>query len=116
MLVGNWLTPGAGFNADPVKLDATAVGQYAGKAHEQSVIEFLLNIIPNTIVDAFAKGDILPIVLVSVVIGYALARLGDEGRPIRELIYAGSNLMFAEFNVVIRFAAIGAYGAMALAI
>jgi aerobic C4-dicarboxylate transport protein len=69
MLVGNWLTPGAGFNADPTKLDATAVGQYAGKAHEQGVVDFLLNIIPNTIVDAFAKGDILPIVLVSVLIG-----------------------------------------------
>src|SRR5215813_11682715 len=102
MLVGNWLTPGAGFNADPAKLDATAVGQYAGKAHEQSVIEFLLNIIPNTIVDAFAKGDILPIVLVSIVIGYALARLGEKGRPIRELIDAGNNMLFAAINALMR--------------
>ena len=116
MLVGNWLTPGAGFNADPAKLDATAVGQYAGKAHEQSVIEFLLNIIPNTIVDAFAKGDILPIVLVSTVIGYALARLGEKGRPIRELIDAGNNLLFAAINVVMRFAPLGAFGAMAFTI
>src|SRR6516225_7518080 len=113
MLVGNWLAPGAGFNADPTKLDATAVGQYAGKAHEQSVIEFLLNIIPNTIVDAFAKGDILPIVLVSIVIGYALARLGEKGRPIRELIDSGSKLLFAAINVVMRFAPLGAFGAMA---
>jgi len=116
MLVGNWLTPGAGFNADPAKLDATAVGQYAGKAHEQSVIEFLLNIIPNTIVDAFAKGDILPIVLVSIVIGYALARLGEKGRPIRELIDAGNNMLFAAINVVMRFAPLGAFGAMAFTI
>src|SRR5262249_17102298 len=116
MLVGNWLTPGAGFNADPAKLDATAVGQYAGKAHEQSVIEYLLNIIPNTIVDAFAKGDILPIVLVSIAIGYALARLGEKGRPIRGLIDAGNNLLFAAINVVMRFAPLGAFGAMAFTI
>jgi len=116
MLVGNWLTPGAGFNADPAKLDATAVGQYAGKAHEQSVTEFLLNIIPNTIVDAFAKGDILPIVLVSIIIGYALARLGEKGRPIRDLIDAGNNMLFAAINVVMRFAPLGAFGAMAFTI
>src|SRR5262249_7071453 len=107
MLVGNWLAPGAGFNADPTKLDAKAVGQYAGKAHEQSVVDFLLNIIPNSIVDAFAKGDILPIVLVSIVIGYALARLGEKGRPIREVIDAGSKLLFAAINLLMRLAPIG---------
>src|SRR5262249_56110902 len=72
--------------------------------------------IPNTIVDAFAKGDILPIVLVSVVIGYALARLGEKGRPVRELIDAGNNRLFAAINVVMRFAPIGAFGAMAFTI
>ena len=60
MLVGNWLAPGAGFNADPAKLDAKAVGQFAGKAQEQNVTDFLLNIIPNTIVDAFAGATSSP--------------------------------------------------------
>jgi aerobic C4-dicarboxylate transport protein len=116
MLVGNWLAPGSGFNADPTKLDAKLVGQYAGKAQQQSVTDFLLNIIPNTIVDAFAKGDILPIVLVSIVIGYALARLGEKGRPIQEVIDVGSRLLFAAINVLMRLAPIGAFGAMAFTI
>jgi aerobic C4-dicarboxylate transport protein len=116
MLVGNWLAPGSGFNADPTKLDAKLVGQYAGKAQQQSVTDFLLNIISNTIVDAFAKGDILPIVLVSIVIGYALARLGEKGRPIQEVIDVGSRLLFAAINVLMRLAPIGAFGAMAFTI
>jgi aerobic C4-dicarboxylate transport protein len=116
MLIGNWLAPGAGFNADPAKLDAKAVGQFAGKAQEQNVTDFLLNIIPNTIVDAFARGDILPIVLVSIVIGYALARLGEKGRPIQEVIDAGSKLLFAAINVLMRLAPIGAFGAMAFTV
>ena len=57
---------------------------------EQTVIEFVLNIIPNTIVDAFASGDILPMVLISVLFGYVLSRLGEHGRPIKDFIDAGS--------------------------
>jgi aerobic C4-dicarboxylate transport protein len=116
MVVGNGLAPGVGFNVDPAKLDAQAVRQYAGKAQEQSVTDFLLNIIPNTIVDAFAKGDILPIVLVSIVIGYALARLGEKGRLIQEVIDTGSKLLFAAIQVLMRLAPIGAFGAMAFTI
>src|SRR4029453_2388876 len=69
-----------------------------------------------TIVDAFAKGDILPIVLVSILIGYALARLGEKGRPIREVIDAGNKLLFAAINVLMRLAPIGAFGAIAFTI
>ena len=116
MVVGNLLHPGGGFNADPSKLDAKAVAQYAGKAHDQSVVDFLLNIIPNTIVDAFAHGDILPIVLVSVVIGYALARLGEKGRPVQEVIDAGSRVLFEAINLLMRLAPIGAFGAMAFTV
>jgi len=116
MLVGNWLVPGAGFNADPTMLDAKAIGQYAGKAQEQGVSDYHLNIIPNTIVDAFAKGDILPIVLISIVIGYALACLREKGRPIQEFLDAGSKLLFAAINVLMRLAPIGAFGAMAFTI
>src|SRR3981081_2984133 len=81
MIVGNFIAPGAGFNADPATLDAKAVMQYAGKAKEQSIVEFVLNIIPNTIIDAFARGDILPVVLISLLFGYVLSRLVHRAKP-----------------------------------
>ena len=109
-------TPGAGFNVDPATLDAKAVALYAGKAKEQTIAEFLLNIIPNTITDAFARGDILPVVLISILFGYVLSRLGDRTRPIRDVIDAGSALIFGTINVIMRFAPIGAFGAMAFTV
>src|SRR5262249_24895373 len=69
MIVGNFVQPGAGFIADPAKLDAAAVAQYAGKAKDQTIVEFLMNIIPGTFVEAFAKGDMLPVILVSLITG-----------------------------------------------
>lgn len=108
--------PGAGFNVDPATLDAKAVAQYAGKAKEQTVAEFLLNIIPNTVTDAFARGDILPVVLISVLFGCVLSRLGDRARPVRDVIDAGSMLIFGAIDVIMRFAPIGAFGAMAFTV
>jgi aerobic C4-dicarboxylate transport protein len=108
--------PGSGFNVDPATLDARAVAQYAGQAREQSIVEFLLNIIPNTIVDAFARGEILPVVLISILFGFVLSHLGARGRPVRDLIDAGSTLLFGAINFVMRFAPIGAFGAMAFTV
>ncbi|MBV7521236.1 dicarboxylate/amino acid:cation symporter [Ensifer sp. ENS12] len=116
MVIGNVLTPGAGFNADPATFDADAVNVYAGKAAEQSVTEFLMNIVPKTVVDAFAQGDILPVVLISVLFGYVLSHLGDRARPIRDVIEAGSHLVFGAINAIMRLAPIGAFGAMAFTI
>ncbi|AHK47380.1 DctA2, C4-dicarboxylate transport protein (plasmid) [Ensifer adhaerens OV14] len=116
MLIGNVLKPGAGFNADPATLDADAVSVYAGKAAEQSVVEFLMNIVPKTVVDAFAQGDILPVVLISVLFGYVLSHLGDRAKPIRDVIEAGSHLVFGAINAIMRLAPIGAFGAMAFTI
>jgi aerobic C4-dicarboxylate transport protein len=116
MIVGNVLKPGSGFNADPATLDAGAVKAYAGKAAEQSVTEFLTHIVPSTVVDAFAQGDILPVILISVLFGYVLSHLGERARPIRELIDAGSHLVFGTINVIMRLAPIGAFGAMAFTI
>lgn len=116
MTVGNFIAPGAGFNADPATLDAKAVAQYAGRAKEQSIVEFVLNIIPNTIVDAFARGDILPVVLVSLLFGYVLSKLGDRAKPVRDVIDAGSVLVFGAINVIMRLAPIGAFGAMAFTV
>jgi aerobic C4-dicarboxylate transport protein len=109
-------TPGAGFNVDPATLDAKAVAQYAGKAKEQTIVEFMLNIIPNTVIDAFARGDILPVVLISILFGCVLSRLGERAKPIRDTIDAGSMLIFGAINVIMRFAPIGAFGAMAFTV
>jgi aerobic C4-dicarboxylate transport protein len=116
MIVGNYVRPGDGFNADVSKLDVNAVAAYAGKAKEQTIVEFLLNIIPNTIVDAFAKGDILPVILVALVFGYALSRLGERCRPVRDVIHAGEHLVFEVIRLLMKFAPIGAFGAMAFTI
>ena len=108
--------PGAGFNVDPATLDAKAVARYAGMAQEQTVADFLLNIIPNTVVDAFARGDILPVVLISILFGFVLSHLGDQARPVSDLINAGSMLVFGAINFVMRLAPIGAFGAMAFTV
>ena len=115
-LAAHLATPGAGFNVDPATLDANAVAQYAGKAKEQTIVEFLLNIIPNTVTDAFARGDILPVVLISILFGCVLSRLGERGKPVRDMIDAGSTLVFGAINVIMRFAPIGAFGAMAFTV
>jgi aerobic C4-dicarboxylate transport protein len=116
IIVGNVLKPGSGFDANPASLDASAVNVYAGKAAHQSIIEFLTNIVPNTVVDAFAQGDILPVVLISVLFGYVLSHLGERARPVRDVIDAGSHLVFGTINVLMRLAPIGAFGAMAFTI
>ena len=116
MAVGNILQPGAGFNADPAHLDTKAIAQYAGAAQQQNTADFLLNIIPNTFVDAFAKGDILPVVFVSILFGYALTVLGERAKPVREAIDSLTGVVFAVVNLLMRLAPIGAFGAMAFTV
>jgi aerobic C4-dicarboxylate transport protein len=116
MAVGNILQPGAGFNADPAKLDVKAIAQYAGAAKEQNAVDFLLNIIPSTFVDAFAKGDILPVVFVSVLFGYALTVMGDRARGLREAIDGATAAVFTVVNLLMRLAPFGAFGAMAFTV
>jgi len=115
-IAANVAMPGAGFNVDPATLDAKAVAQYVGRAKEQTIAEFLLNIIPNTVTDAFARGDILPVVLISILFGFVLSRLGDRAKPVRDMIDAGSMLIFGAINVIMRFAPLGAFGAMAFTV
>ena len=116
LLVGHLVQPGAGFNADPAKLDAKAVAAYAGKAHDQSIADFVMNIIPNTVVDAFSRGDILPIVLVSVLTGYVMSRLGARAAPVRVVFDAASEIIFGIMNLLMKLAPIGAFGAMAFTV
>ena len=116
LLVGNLVHPGSAFNINPATLDAGAVAQYAGQAKAQSVTEFLVHIIPNTIVDAFAKGDILQVLLVSLLFGFALSMAGPRCKPLVDMLAALTQAVFGVVSILMRFAPIGAFGAMAFTI
>jgi len=116
LFVANILQPGAGFNADPATLDTKAIAQYTEKAKHQSTVEFVMNIIPNTVIDAFAKGDILQVLLVAILFGFALSLLGERGRPVTKLIDEVSHAFFGMVNIIMKIAPIGAFGAMAFTI
>jgi aerobic C4-dicarboxylate transport protein len=116
LVVGNVTKPGAGFNVNPATLDAKAVADYAGQAKGQSVSEFLMHIIPNTVIDAFAKGDILQVVLVALLFGFALSFVGERARPLVVLIDLLTRAVFGMVNIIMRLAPIGAFGAMAFTV
>jgi aerobic C4-dicarboxylate transport protein len=114
--VGNVVHTGSGFNVNPATLDAKAVADYAGAAKSQSVTDFVLHIIPTTVVDAFAKGDILQVVLIALLFGFALAFAGERGKPLVLLIESLTRAVFGIVNIVMRLAPIGAFGAMAFTV
>jgi aerobic C4-dicarboxylate transport protein len=116
MVVGNLVRPGSGFNVNPATLDARAVADYAGQAKAQSTTEFLMHIIPTTVVDAFAKGDILEVLFVALLFGFALSAVGPRCKPLVDLFDALTHAVFAVVNILMRFAPIGAFGAMAFTI
>ena len=117
LVVVNLLKPGAGFDADPATLDAAAVAGYAGQAKEQSTVQFLLGIIPKTFIDAFAGGgNLLQVLLLALLFGFALMALGERGRPVTALLDAISQVFFRMIAMVMRLAPLGAGGAMAFTI
>lgn len=116
LVVANVVQPGAGFNIDPATLDASTISTYAAKAHDQSVTGFLMNIIPSTIVGAFADGDILQVLFFSVLFGVALALVGDKGTPVLNFLQALTTPIFKLVSVLMKAAPIGAFGAMAFTI
>src|ERR1700730_12272810 len=116
LIVGNLVQPGSAFNINPAALDAGAVAQYAGQAKAQSVTDFLFHIIPNTIVDAFAKGDILQVLLFSLLFGFALSVAGPRGKPLVDMLAGLTQAVFGVVSILMRFAPIGAFGAMAFTI
>jgi aerobic C4-dicarboxylate transport protein len=116
LIVGNLVRPGSGFNVNPATLDAKAVADYAGQAKAQSATDFLLHIIPNTVVDAFAKGDILEVLLVAILFGFALSATGPRCKPLVDLFDALTHAVFGVVNILMRFAPIGAFGAMAFTV
>ena len=116
LVVVNVLRPGAGFNADPSTLDANAVAGYAKSAAAQSTIQFFLEMIPTTFVSAFASGNLLQVLLVAILFGYAMTHMGDRGRLVHDFIDACSHVFFAMMNALMKLAPIGAGAAMAFTI
>ncbi len=116
LVVINVIKPGVGMNIDPTTLDAGAVTSFATAAENQSTVGFFLNVIPTTVVDAFAKGEILQVLLFSLLFGFALHSVGETGRPVFKFIDALSHVLFRIIGFIMMVAPIGAFGAMALTI
>src|SRR5438874_2566122 len=116
LVIINTFQPGAGMNIDPASLDTKSVAQYAAPGKMQSTTEFLLNAIPNTVVDAFAKGEILQVLLFSVLFGFALHAFGTKGKPVFELVDKLSHVLFGIVGIIMKVAPLGAFGAMAFTI
>jgi aerobic C4-dicarboxylate transport protein len=119
LIVVNTLQPGAGFNVDPKSLDVSHVKQsqaFAQKAHSLNATEFLLNIIPSSFFNAFASGDILQVLLIAILSGFAISAMGARGTPILSAIDLGANVFFGIMRIVVKCAPIGAFGAMAFTV
>lgn len=116
LVVANVFVPGAGVHANAASLDAKAVASYTKAAQGQSTTEFLLHIIPNTFVGAFAEGEILQVLLLAVLFGIALGQIGEHGRPVLNLINEVSRVIFGIVSMVTKLAPVAAFGAMAFTI
>ena len=116
LVVVNVVKPGAGMHIDVSTLNASSVAAYAAAGAQQTTVGFLLNIIPATVVGAFANGDILQVLMFSVIFGFALHRLGSYGKPLLEMIDRFAHVMFNIINMIMKLAPIGAFGAMAFTI
>ncbi|MCD4862981.1 MULTISPECIES: dicarboxylate/amino acid:cation symporter [Pseudomonas] len=116
LIVVNVVQPGAGMNVDVSTLDTKGIAAYAAAGEKQSTIDFLMNIIPSTVVNAFATGEILQVLFFAVLFGYALHRLGETGQLVFNFIDRISHVFFNIINVIMKLAPIGAFGAMAFTI
>jgi len=116
LVVVNLVRPGAGINADVRSLDTKAIAGYTADAKSRSTVELLLHIIPDSVVGAFAGGEILQVLFFSVLFGLALARFGDKGKPLVDLLDQLSHALFGAIGIIMRVAPIGAFGAMAFTI
>jgi aerobic C4-dicarboxylate transport protein len=116
LIVVNVLQPGAGTNADLRNVDTKSIQAYTTKAGQQSTVEFLFHIIPNTVVGAFAEGEILQVLFFSILFAFALSMMGEHGKPLLKLIDTVSHTLFNVVGIVMKAAPIGAFGAMAFTI
>ena len=116
LVVVSVIRPGAGMNADVSKLDTRALETFTSKAQSHDTVEFLTNIIPNTVVDAFAKGEILQVLFFSILFGFALSMLGPRGKRVYNLIDEFARVLFGIVGIIMKVAPIGAFGAMAFTV
>ena len=116
LLVGEILKPGAGFNIDPSTMDAKAVATYVTKAKEDGIVAHLMGIIPDSYIGALARGDLLQVLLISILSGFAIALLGKAGEPISHAIDQAAKVFFKIIALIVRVAPIGAFGAMAFTV
>ena len=116
LVVANMVQPGAGMNIDASTLDTKDITSYVSKAKEQGTVEFLLNVIPSTVVGAFAEGNILQVLFFAILFAFALQALGERGRGLLDIIEQVSKAMFEIVRLIMKVAPIGAFGAMAFTI
>ena len=116
LVVVNVLQPGVGMNVDPTTIDTKSIQVYTTKAGQQSTVEFLMHVIPNTVVGAFAEGEILQVLFFAILFAFALFMLGERGKPVLNLIDIVSHALFNIVGIIMRVAPIGAFGAMAFTI
>src|SRR5258707_9675923 len=116
LLVGEVLQPGNGFNIDPATIDPKSVATYVTKAKEEGIIAHLLGIIPDSYFGALARGDLLQVLLVSILSGFAIAYLGKIGEPIADAIDRAAKMFFGIIRIIVRVAPLGALGAMAFTV
>jgi len=116
LLVVNLWKPGTGFNIDPATLDPSIGRTYAEKAHAGTTVDFVLNIIPRSFFDAFASGDLLQTLLVSILSGFAIAFLGERGQPILRALAHGEQVFFGIMRIIVKVAPLAALGAMAFTV
>ncbi|GHG22660.1 C4-dicarboxylate transporter DctA [Deinococcus indicus] len=116
LVVVNLVGPGRGMNINPATLDTSAITKYTDAASEQTVADFILHVIPTTFVSAFTEGDLLQVLLIALLSGFALIRMGDLGQRILKGIDAVSVMVFQILGFIMKLAPIGAFGAMAFTI
>ena len=116
LLVGHYLQPGAGFNIDPATLDPKSVASYVTRAKDESFVSHLLAIIPNSYFDSLAKGDLLQVLLVAILSGFAISHMGKPGEAIANGIDLAGKMFFRIIGMIVQLAPIGAFGAMAFTI
>ncbi|HAX18967.1 MAG TPA: C4-dicarboxylate transporter DctA [Hydrogenophaga sp.] len=116
LLVVNLIQPGSGMHVDAASLDTTAIAAYTEPGKMKGTVDFLLGVIPSSVVDAFAKGDILQVLLFSVLFGFALHKFGGRGTMVFDFIEKSSHVLFDIVGIIMKVAPIGAFGAMAFTI
>ena len=116
LIVANTLQPGAGMNVDPTTIDTKSIQGYVAKSKEQSTLQFLMDIIPNTVVGAFAQGEILQVLFFAILFAFGLQALGQRGQALLGVIDQASHALFGVVGIIMKVAPLGAFGAMAFTI